>query len=286
MGPSREGLARELSNLVATEPERFAQAAHSFLDLHPLYVRRLISGLDGASRKGDGFEWKPVLELCAWVVSQPTMTEPADEGSSLADPWAGARSDTARLLEHGFQAGPRELPFEYRAEIWSILERLGSDPEPTPQHEAEFLGSNSSAYDLAINTTRGTALEAAIQYGLWVRRHTGESCSDFDSMPELRRLLEMHLATSIDPSIAVRSVYGRWLPWLHLLDSPWTDAHLQQIYPEKAGEADLRKAGWSAYILYCRPYSDVFPLLAEAYGWAVGELEPADVGPTTAPTST
>lgn len=276
MSASREGLAREMGNLVATDPARFAHAAHSFLELHPLYVRSLIGGLVGAARKGSRFEWKPVLELCASVVGESAMAEPADEGSSLGDSWAGARSEAASLIEHGFPIGPCELPFECRAEIWSTLERLGGDLDPTPQREAAFLGSNSSAYDLAINSTRGTALGAAIQYGLWVRRHAGGSCTDFDFMPELRSFLELHLDTAIDPSIAVRSVYGRWLPWLHFLDSPWTGAHLQQILPEEAGETDHRQAAWNAYILYCQPYSDVFPLLAEAHAWAVGELEHVD----------
>jgi hypothetical protein len=239
-------------------------------------VSSLISGLVEAARSRRAFDWQALLVLSAWVVLQPTEVEPTDKDGSRADPWAGARSDTARLLDQGFQTEPKELPYEHRAEVWSILEQLTRDPNPTPQHEATFLASNSSPYDLAINTTRGTAIEAAIQYGLWVRRNAGESYRDLGTMPELRSVLVRHLDPAIDPSIAVRSVYGRWLPWLHLLDMPWTSAHLRQILPEGPGELDLRQAAWTAYILYCHPYTDVFPLLAEAYGRAVDQLERSD----------
>jgi len=276
MRPSREGLAQELRALVARQPERFAQTAASFRELHPLYVSSLISGLVEAARSRRPFEWHPLLALCSWVVLQPAAGEPTDDNGFRGDPWANTRSDTARLLEQSFQTEPRELPYEHRAEVWSILERLTSDSDPTPLREAGFFASNSSAYDLAINSTRGTALEAAIQYGLWVRRNTLENYTDFETMPELRRVLERHLEPAIESSIAVRSVYGRWLPWLHLLDPAWASAHLRRILPEGSEEAELRRQAWKAYVLYCRPYTDVFPLLVEAYGQAVEELERPD----------
>ena len=31
-------------------------------------------------------------------------------------------------------------------------------------------------------------------------------------------MLDKHLDSNEDPSIAIRAVYGQWLPWLHFLD--------------------------------------------------------------------
>lgn len=280
MSPSREGLAQELGNLVAAEPERFAATSRSFRELHPSYVQGLLGGLNGAVRKKREFDWEPVLGLCAWAMEQTT---PAGSGKQLADGpdlWARVRSEVARLLDHGFLASAHELPFELRDQAWAIVEELANDPDPTPEQEAVSVRSDSSAYNLAINTIRGTAVGAAVQYGLWVRRHLGERSSNFDSLPELRSLLATHLNPSVDPSLAVRSVYGRCLPGIHLLDPGWTAAHLGQILPIEGALEHYRQAAWSAYILYCRPYDEVFPVLRDEYSYAINKLgEPLDQTP-------
>lgn len=262
MAPSREGIARELSNAVAAEPDRFARVAGAFQELHPAYVRGFLGGLAAAARSDGVFDWKPVLELGAWAVA--TETE------------AGARGEVERLLENAFQNQPLTPPFEFRERVWAIIERLASDAEPTPKYEAEYVTSSESAYDRAINTIRGTAMELAVQYGLWVRRHLGEDLFTLDAAPELRALLEAHLDPSIDPSVAVRSTYGRWLPWIHLLDPGWTVAHLGQIFPAEGGREDLHEAAWDAYILYCSPYSEMLPLLRNEYSHAVSQLQQFD----------
>lgn len=285
MSPTPEGLAQELSNLVAAEPERFAKAANSFRELPATYVRGLISGLEGAARRGGEFDWRPVLEFCAWAVEQGTPAESGDELADTAESWAwaGTRSEVARLLVHGFRDGAQQLPFEFRNRAWAIVERLASDPDPTPEHEAEYLKANASAYELAINSIRGTAVELAVRFGLWVRRHLGEPSASLDSMPELRSLLETHLEPSADPSLAVRSTYGRWLPSIHCIDPGWTAAHIGHFFPTEGAHADLRQAAWTAYILYCRPYDDVLPVLRDEYRHAVAELGQPNDGSRQSP---
>lgn len=276
MNPTREGLAHELSNLVAARPKLFAGTANSFRDLHRAYVRGLIGGLRSAAQNGVGFDWEPVLDLLAWVVKQGTPGQSSDELADASEKWAGTRSELAHLLERGFADGAQELPFECRVPAWALVEQLATDPDPRPELEAEHIRSNSSPYELAINTIRGTALTAAVTYGLWVRRHLAEPSPDFGSMPELRSLLGHHLNPSLDPSLAVRSTYGRLLPWIHLLAPGWTKEHLDEIFPAGSAQQDFRQAAWDAYILYCRPYSDVFHDLRDEYRHAVSQLKQRD----------
>jgi hypothetical protein len=46
-------------------------------------------------------------------------------------------------------------------------------------------------------------------------------------LPEVKEVLDKHLDKDHEPSLAIRSVYGRWLPWLVLLDSSW----VKETYP-------------------------------------------------------
>ena len=69
---------------------------------------------------------------------------------------------------------------------------------------------------LSLNTNRGEAMHAAIEYALWIYRDVegkGEAMSaGFDLIPEARSLLEHRLDLSVEQSHAVRAVFGRWLP--------------------------------------------------------------------------
>jgi len=122
-------------------------------------------------------------------------------------------------------------------------------------------------------------MHAAIQYALWIYRHL-EKLPDskerlvrgFDEMPEVREVLDEHLDTSKDPSLAIRAVYGQWLPWLVLLDPVWTKEHVANIFPGTEPERSYRDAAWETYIIFCAPYDNVFEIMGDQYASAVDRL--------------
>ena len=114
-------------------------------------------------------------------------------------------------------------------------------------------------------------MHAVIQYALWHRRFI-EALPDgkqrlergFEEFPEVQEMLECHLKES---SLAIRSVYGRWFPWLVLLDKGWAQNNVSRIFP--SDELRLRDAAWKAYITFCPAYEEVFDVLKEEYHRAV-----------------
>lgn len=273
--PSPEGLGRELAKAISQTPERFAAEATKFKDLDPTYVRALLMGLHEAAKQGKAFDWEPVLELCQWVVEQPREIEGRIVRRFEADPhWGWTRTEIARLLASGFAKDL--INFGLRSMIWEILSPLTDDPDPTPEDEAR---SGLNPLELAINSTRGEAIDAVIRYVLWVRRHL-ESLPDgkeklargFAEMPEVREVLEKHLDLAQDPSLAIRSLYGRWFPWLALIDLQWARDNVGQIFPLAEQESAYFKAAWNAYLTFCRPYDNVFEILHEQYRHAVGQI--------------
>jgi len=283
MVPSPEGLGRDLKSVVAGDPERFARDADLFHDLDPTYVRALFSGLRDAIKAERAFPWAPVLELCQWVVDQGPDTGGSRRPRPLDDDrdpsWGWARKAIADLLEAGFEKAPLKLPFELRQAAWAVLRPLTEDPDPTPEHEAEYGGSNMSPSDLSINTTRGDAMHAVEQYGLWVRRHLEELpdkveriARGFDEMPEVREVLDRRLDISVEPSLTIRSVYGRHFPWLALLDRRWAETNVSRIFPQDPTLRRLCETAWDTYVTFCRPYNDVLPLLREEYLRAIDRI--------------
>jgi hypothetical protein len=91
-------------------------------------------------------------------------------------------------------------------------------------------------------------------------------------MPEVKEVLERHLNPEIDSSVAVRAVYGRFLPWLLLIDDPWTVSHLDEIFPPGQFDDPLYRAAWDTYMMYVPAYNRPFEVLQERYVEAIRNL--------------
>ncbi|OAQ21540.1 hypothetical protein [Thermosulfurimonas dismutans] len=280
--PSPEGLGRELASAVAEQPERFAIEAKKFKGTGPTYVRHLISGFTEALKEGKSFPWEQILNLCEWAISQPREISKKRKIPFGFDPdWGWTRKEIASLLETGLEK--YAFPFKLRERIWKILEPLTEDPEPTREEEEKRFDLHELEWPtLAINSVRGRAFHAIIKYAIWVRQNLKKQkvkYQGFSSIPEVKEVLEKHLDPSHDPSLAIRSIYGQWLPWLIHLDSDWIKENLSKIFPED--NPKLRKVAWESYLVFNRASKylvfnkaskEVYELLKDQYAQAVNTL--------------
>ncbi|MCH8040179.1 MAG: hypothetical protein IH977_07530 [Nitrospinae bacterium] len=280
-GPDANGLSRQISSLVASDPDRFVSDLSHFQELdEPTYIRGILDGISEA-KKDKAFDWTPVLNFCYWVVKKPVKIDGRHVKRREADPgWGWSRQTIGRLISSGLQEGNNPLPFGLREQVWDILWFLTEDiTSPGPEKETNEFDIARDPITYAINTTRGEAIRLVVAYGLWVRRHlesrpNGEQllANGFEEMPEAKKVLEDHLNPEIDSSLAIRAVYGQWLPWLVLLDSNWTKENLHRIFPRNDTLKKFRQVAWQTYIVFCSPYDNVFDLIKDEYAWASSEL--------------
>jgi len=282
-GPSKEGLGREITAAIKLNPEHFNDMAKSFKGLDPTYVRSYIGGYSQIIQNDVSPNWPAMLELCRWVMDQPRGIPGRTGGDMDQDPdWAWARKSIASLVAHG--ANANQLPYDLREKLWSIIEPLTEDPDPKPEDEAVRDDSfMNDAYTLTINTTRGEAMVAVVEYALWVYRSIDKLPEGKETlkgglnvMPEVKAVLEKHLDPQEDPSIAVRAVYGRFFPWFLLIDEPWTLTNLDKIFPPGEFGEPLYNAAWDTYIMYLPAYDRPFLVLKERYKEAVKNLGKVD----------
>jgi hypothetical protein len=176
------------------------------------------------------------------------------------------------MLSRGLQHNL--IPIALRERVWKVLEWLTEDPDPTPDDENKRRegGSYDDPYTMAINTVRGEALNATMQYGLWVHRElekSGAAHKSFAVMPELQRVLEKHLDPAHDPSIAVRSTYGRFFPWLHFIDKKWATENIGKVFPHGHFDDPLYWGAWSGYIQYVGAFNDMLETMRTQYSEAI-----------------
>lgn len=275
MGPSRSGLGEQLAKLVTEHPDSYASQAERFTEVDPTYQRFLLNGLREAVEKGRSFDWAPVFRLCQQMLTEP-LEIPGRKGLSLDEDqdrtWC--RSAIATLLETALRQKELPIPIDLKDELWKVLEPLSNDANPTPEHEARYGGSNMDPSHLALNSTRGQAIAAVIFYAWRVSRLTAKDgqISSFDLVPKARNVLEAHLDKQLDPSLAIRSVYGRMLILLFQVDKQWVGEKAATIFPSDDSEQPYWEAAWSSYLAFSQLYWDVFEVLRRQYDLAVDRL--------------
>ena len=264
MAPSPEGLSRQLSEAIKTDIDRYGHSASLFIGLPPTYIRGLIQGFRDNISNLDHESWPEIIQLSEWVLSQENDSGAEYDADSEEDPgWSWCRRTIASLLDAGLGKGDGQLPIDLKDKVWGLIEILILDPEPTPEYEEKYGGNNMDPSTMAINTVRGEAMHALVEYGLWVGRNTKDKKNSFEDIPEMKQVLDDHLDPKIDPSIAIRSVYGRFYPWLNLLDTNWATKAKNRIFSED--DLGLGHAAWEAYITFCQPYDDTFRVIPEMY---------------------
>jgi hypothetical protein len=227
--------------------------------------------LSEAVKNGLQLSWPPILALLESVLNKSTETNEArDRTREIGgrDPgWSWARRSIPGLLRNALQEGGGEAPIRFREGIWRVLAVLAKDPDPTSEHENQ---SSLDAATLSINSCRGEALHAVIEYALWVYRHDKQVAQKgFEVMPEVPVVLEEHLDIETERSLAIRTIYGQYFPWLHLLDKDWAAKNVSRIFPSSADCRQFRDAAWETYIIFNSPYDAVFEILEDQYRLAI-----------------
>jgi hypothetical protein len=274
--PTIEGLAHDLQSVAVTRAAELAANARRLSEIDPTYLSAVFSAFETALKDGVALDWEPLLDLALSVANKPFEPDGVEprQGDDPTDRWT--RRQVIRTLEAGMAADL--IPRALAPSVWSVIERLTHDPNPSPAHEARFGGDNMDPFTLSLNANRSTAIHAVVEYGLWRHRHlvaTGtEHPNATEHFPEILATLDWHLFPDNDPSAAVRSTYGRWYPWLQLLDQDWTAAHREAIFGPADDPGELGIVAWDSYIIWSKPYDKAFESLTSWYQQAIERLPP------------
>ncbi len=269
--PTPEGLGRTLTEVIKGDSNKYVGKFHLFQGLDPTYVRSIIYGYQEADFEGSEELWTGLLELISWAISQPIEIQGRKKADFDRDSsWDSCRQGIANLLKKRFNVGKSVIPFGMREKAFKVLAPLTKDLRPSISDEKDY---HRRPFDLAINTTRGVAMEALVAYALWVKRNLlamngsiKPSDISFKDIPEAKEILEYHLDIKKDPVLAIRSVYGATFYNLRYLDSGWIKEKKDLIFPVgNKKELKYFDAAWTPYILFSRFDVSFYSLLNDQY---------------------
>lgn len=247
-----DSVADFLTTLIKNNPSRYVKLADRFKSLNSEFINAFISAITGAMDSLDEQDLVTVLDL-GGTVSERSKDSEATENQYLE--WS--RMSFARFLYKLVAQRPDKS--DYISDEVNIVKVLDSililtrDEQPSTEHEEKYGGDNMDSATLAINTTRGEAMHAMSRLLLWVGRNKPK---DKGILKRIYSEYDWHLDISNDPSPAIRSVYGQWLPWIWNLNKEWTSTNLQKIFSEDL----LGDAAWNAYITLTQAFDEMLEL--------------------------
>lgn len=227
--PSIEGLGRILEELVEKYPEEFSNAALLFDNerVRPVYIYHLFSGLEKAIRDNRKINWDPVIDIAMRISLANSLPDFEDLREELEPSWNYVLSAILSLFRKGF-ISIFLMPFNRRNDIWKVIAKLSNHEEPTVTYENKYSGENLDPVTISINTVRGQAIHAVIDYAIWSSNNLGKRTI----VKEAKCVLEKHLDIAYEPTLTIRAVYGLRLLNLIYLDSKWCKKNINRIFPK------------------------------------------------------
>lgn len=266
-GPSTYGLGMALQDAISNNPNKYLELAEYLWNkkIRAVYVYHYLYGFDKAYKAGKKFSWTPVIGLCNKIIDEGDSLDSIKPQSDGEQTWDSVRYtiiDIIRTAITNFNFGPS---FELRGEVWKIIENFSSMPdseilakEREIEEEETFDPMTSS-----INSKRGLAVHAVINYGLWVAKYN-ENKDEVKMPPEVEKVLDSHLDPSEEKSLSIRSIYGWRLPNLLHLNKKWVEKKINKIFPSDEKLKHFFIPAWQGYLTN-NVYNEIFDLLKNKY---------------------
>jgi hypothetical protein len=245
-------LAQELRTAVGNDPKTYAAHADQFAGLKPIYVRRVLEGLQNAASNQRDFQWGNVLKLIEFAYAQygreidpGTVVEGDDKN------WRWACMTASELLAAGLRRGAGSIGFEHSALVRTLVFTALRLPPVHPELENFEERFRREPLFAAQATLRGIGVELCILLIFWLSKDSstpiGAAPRDaLRNLPDIRHVLEAQLADRSADGRVPRAIIGRYLRLLFYFGEEWLKAQIPGLFP--AGDDQLRRAAWRSHL--------------------------------------
>ena len=178
-------------------------------------------------------DWRKVIEFLKNIADSEKLWEKEIEertiGFYFRKDWIP--SLIARFIQSGVINDEQVIPDSYLPQIRKILEKLLDKVEPSAK------GTDSDALSEAINSPKGHAIEAYLNYALRECRilsgeHENQGVEERKKFWEkIKTVFNKELEKAKNANFEFSALSGRYLPNFYYLSREWVEANINKIFP-------------------------------------------------------
>ena len=233
----------------------------------PIYVERMIFAMRECVEANNFEKFDEWLTFSEWVLSHPNDGEheiyDRHAGESRDNPnWSNSRWAMGDFIGSCFRKHVNP-PIFMRGKLAKLLDIFCTQFDW--RLDEHLAGKNP--IDKGMNSPRCRALEALINFGLWVRR--SDPAAD---VPEVTTILESRLALGTEHPLSIpeHAILGRNYMRILFLDEAWAIKFKPRLFPQ----ADSQKwlVGFDSFIRYNHACETVFNNLRDDYDFGLQNL--------------
>ena len=192
-------LGQKVRAAATAQPETFSAEAGQFSDLRPIYIRRLLEGLQQAAASQKPINWQSVLALIALTYSRASEVIQESARADGDDPsWEWTCKAASELLMTGLRLGASGIGVEHRSAVRSLVRDTGALVPVTIELENFEEEFEQHPYITARQTFRGIATELYILLVRWQNMNVTQdergARTAIRDDPAIARVLEEQLA--------------------------------------------------------------------------------------------
>ena len=234
-GPTKRALADAVAEAVEAAPLAFLEKLNTFLNAEPAYRYAVIAGYKKLWDKWDGKDssfdwttgWRALIAFFEPLLNAPDLWEDEASEEKALTP---TRNWIPPLISDFFVAGTRDDKKAFAAEFLPrtlalIKILLGRS---SPQEEAK----EYDALTRAINSSRGKAIEALVNYGLRTCRLADHATQGhMRAWEELRPIFDAERDACRNANFEFSALAGSYIANLHYMSADWLAESFKAIFP-------------------------------------------------------
>ena len=234
-GPSIRSLSEAVVDAVGAAPRTFVDQLPRFLNAKPEYQYAIIAGF---KRRWDAWDGKQVD--FAWNQTWPKLIDFFEALLTNEDFWRAEVTQEPGLLPNRdwippvisefLRAGTRSDDKAYAPEL--LARTLPLVAILLDKSESQTEAAEGNALDHAINTAKGKAIEALLDYALRCCRLSDKaSKSHVQTWQGLQPFFDAELAVSRDGNFEFSALAGAYIGNLHYMSVDWVNTNFGRIFP-------------------------------------------------------
>lgn len=233
----------------------------------PIYIAKIISVMLEQVKARDFTSLPTWIEFCYWLLNIADKKQNDDGTGYQADnDWSDPRREVSNFIAECIKK-EIEAPISARDGIAGLLRTLITQADSRLDEARPVLLNRDDPITEAINNVRSRALEALINFGLWVRRQI-----ETDPVAEVAEIISERIKPKAKFPLTrpEYAILGMHFTNLWIINPDWVIEQKESLFP--TSNLTIWRDAFGSYIRFNQPNKRMFEVLREQHLFAMKNL--------------